>query len=239
MDITGIPMSIEETALLRLQSWLSPAFPVGAYAYSHGLEYAVEAGLVRDLEGLSDWLAGILRHGGARTDAMAFAAAWRALEADGAGDELLAAAELAAALRGTRELALESAAQGAAFLSTVGTVWPHPLLDEANALLKSGDIDIAAPVAVAVACAAHGIPLRPALAIYLQAFAANLIHAAVRLIPLGQTDAQRAGARLEPLIIDLTEAALASDPDDIGTAALVVDWTSMQHETQHTRLFRS
>ncbi len=225
---------MDSRALLRLHGWLSPSFPVGAFSYSHGLEFAVEDGLVRDAGTLADWLSAILRYGNGRNEAIFFVAAWRA---DGA--DRMAVAELAAAYRGTSELGLESTAQGQAFLKTVRAAWPHRALDDRADRLSAAGIVPVMPVAVAVVASMHGIDLRASLTLYLQAFAANLVSAAVRLIPLGQTDGQRVCARLEPVLIDAVDAALAADPDDIGTATPVVDWTSMQHETQHTRLFRS
>lgn len=225
---------MDSRALLRLHSWLSPSFPVGAYSYSHGLEFAVEEGLVRDAATLTDGLTAVLRFGNGRNEAIFFAAAWRTK-----GDDRLAVAELAAAYRGTSELARESTAQGEAFLKTVRAAWPSHLLDDWAAEMSAAGVAPVMPVAVAVVASVHGVDLRAALTLYLQAFAANLVSAAVRLIPLGQTDGQRVCARLEPVLIDCVDAALAADLDDIGTATPVVDWTSMQHETQHTRLFRS
>ena len=227
---------MNEAALYRLMAWLSPSYPLGAYSYSHGLEYAVEAGLVRDAEHLVAWIGSILSRGAGRIDAALFAAAWRAAKGD---DEaaLQAIAEQAAAWRGSAELALESEAQGAAFMAVTRSAWPHPALERLGA--ARSDRPIALPVAVGVAAAAHGIALAPALAAYLQAFAANLVSAGIRLIPLGQSAGQRAVAALETVVADAARAATDSGLDDVGTAALVVDWCSMQHETQYTRLFRS
>ena len=225
---------MDSRALLRLHSWLSPSFPVGAFSYSHGIEFAVEDGLVRDAGTLTDWLSAVLQFGNGRNEAIFFAAAWRA-----DGDARMAVAELAMAHRGTREFSLESTAQGEAFLKTVRAAWPHRALDDWAAVLSATGVAPVMPVAVAVVASVHGVDLRAALTLYLQAFAANLVSAAVRLIPLGQTDGQRVCARLEPVLIDCVDSALVADLDDIGTATPVVDWTSMRHETQHTRLFRS
>ena len=225
---------MDSRALLRLHSWLSPSFPVGAFSYSHGIEFAVEDGLVRDAGTLTDWLSAVLQFGNGRNEAIFFAAAWRA-----DGDARMAVAELAMAHRGTREFSLESTAQGEAFLKTVRAAWPHRALDDWAAVLSATGVAPVMPVAVAVVASVHGVDLRAALTLYLQAFAANLVSAAVRLVPLGQTDGQRVCARLEPVLIDCVDSALVADLDDIGTATPVVDWTSMRHETQHTRLFRS
>lgn len=220
--------------LARLMTWLSPAFPVGAFSYSHGLEYAVEAGLVTDRQTLIDWIAGILEHGAGRNDAILLSHAWRADD-----EELPELVELAAALRGTAEMALESDAQGASFLDTVLTVWPDASLAKQRDLLKERNLSTPYCIAVGMASSASGIGLRASVIAYLQALAANLISAAVRLVPLGQTDGQRAIAALEPVVLELAEQVMELTLDDLGSAAIMVDWTSMKHETQYTRLFRS
>jgi urease accessory protein len=248
--------------LMRLQSWLSPAFPIGAYSYSHGLEWAVEAGQVRDRASLVDWLEADLRFGAGRSDGIFFAEAWRAAHsalpgADGATEAaqlarhppgrpaedgiagIIPIAELAAAMRATSELALEASQQGVAFLSAVRKAWPHSLLDRLAADLRAAGVTLVLPVAAGVACAAHGITLGYALPLFLHAGVANLINAAVRLVPLGQTDGQMALAALESAVAETAAEALASGLSDIGSAALMIDIASMQHETQYTRLFRS
>jgi urease accessory protein len=224
-----------EAALYRLMTWLSPSYPLGAFSYSHGLEYAIEAGLVRDGDGLAAWVATVLEAGAGLSDGALLAAAWSAATAR--DDEALdAVAALATAWRGTAETALESAAQGAAFLATSRAAWPHPLLD-ALALRHRGTLALA--VAVGAAGAVHQVPLPALLTAYLHAFAANLVSAGVRLIPLGQSDGQRVIAQLEPVVAGLALRIGATPIDEIGTAAPLVDWCSMQHETQYTRLFRS
>lgn len=224
-----------DAALYRLMTWLSPAYPLGAFSYSHGLEQAVEAGLARDRASLVDWVATVIAAGAGRSDGALLAAAWRAAAADdrAALDDI---ATLAAAWRGTAETALESRAQGAAFLTTTRIAWPHRLLDEL-ALRHRGEV--ALPVAVGAAAAAHGVPLASVTTAYLLAFAGNLVSAGVRLIPLGQSDGQRAIAALEPVIAATAEDVLRTPLDEIGTAAPLIDWCSMRHETQYTRLFRS
>jgi urease accessory protein len=231
-------MTGTDSALYRLMTWLSPAFPVGGFSYSHGIEQAVEAGLVADAAAATGWIEGIVVDGSGRADATLFAAAWRA--AAGGDDAALdAVAALAEAMRGTSELALESHAQGRAFLDTVVRVWPEPRAVAFAARCRAAGFGPAYPVAVAAAAAAGGVPLRAALVGYLQAFAAMLVSAAVRLVPLGQTEGQRILARLEPVVLAAAGAALRRPLDDAGSAAPMVDWTSMRHETQYTRLFRS
>ncbi|WP_437649437.1 urease accessory protein UreF [Sorangium sp. So ce362] len=224
--------SVGDGALYRLLSWMSPAYPVGGFSYSHGLEWAVEAGLVGTAEQLRAWVATILGEGSGRVDAALLAAAFRA-EHDRELDEV---AELGAALRGTRELALESAQQGAAFLTITRAAWPHPRLD-AFAERHAGEAPF--PVAVGLAAAAHGVPLEAALLAYLHGLGSGLVSAGMRLIPLGQTDGQRIVAALEPVIAGAARRAGDTPLDRIGAATPGVDLSSMQHETQHTRLFRS
>jgi urease accessory protein len=215
-----------DASLYRLMTWLSPAYPVGAYSYSHGIEYAVEAGLVTDRDTLTTWVETIIAHGSGRVDAALLAATWRNPQ------RLADVATLAKAWRGTAETALESAAQGAAFLAATRAAWPNDALEHVGSNLPL-------PVAVGAAAAAHGIALEQTLLAYLQAFAANLVSAGVRLIPLGQTDGQRAIAALEGSVTAAAHAALDADLETLGTATPMVDWCSMRHETQYTRLFRS
>jgi urease accessory protein len=221
--------------LYRLMTWLSPAYPVGAYSYSSGIEWAVEAGDIKDAETLKAWLAVMLADGGGFCDAVLFAHAHRAVagEDDGA---LSAVAELASAFAPSKERHLETTAQGAAFVETTRAAWPCAALDK---LKQVWDGLVAYPVAVAVAAGGHAIALEPSLAAYVQALAANWVSAGVRLIPLGQTDGQRVLAALEPVIAATAARALATSLDDIGSAAFRADLASARHETQYTRLFRS
>lgn len=223
-------------ALYRLLAWLSPAYPTGAFSYSHGVETAVEEGFIKDRVSLIAWLETVLRDGTGRVDGALFAAAWRAADAQ-AWPAFCVVVERAAAWRGTSEMALESRQQGSSFLSVTRSAWPHPALDAAHARLGG---ELALPVAVALAAAVHGVALEMALGGYLHAFAANLTSAAVRAVPLGQTDGQRALAYLESTVSRAVDAALAvSDLDEVGTATPLLDWCSLRHETQYTRLFRS
>jgi urease accessory protein len=216
-------------------AWLSPSFPVGAFSYSSGLEWAVEAGDIKDAPSLQRWLTVIIGEGGIFCDAALFANAHRAV-ADG-GDALMRAiAELAVALAPSRERHLETTSQGRAFVEAVRAAWPCAALDAFTAVWNG---PIAYPVAVAVTAAGHGVPLAPALHAFLHAATANLISAGVRLIPLGQTDGQRVLAALEPTIAAAAGRAVTTAPDDIGGAAFRADLASMRHETQYTRLFRS
>jgi urease accessory protein len=222
-------------ALYRLMAWLSPAYPVGAFSYSSGIEWAIEAGDITDAATLQRWLTVMIGAGGGYCDAVFLVHAHRAI-AGGDDTALRTVAELAAAFAPTKERHLETTAQGRAFLDTTRAAWPAPALDR---LLAVWDGPVALPVAVGVACAGHGIALAPALHAFLHALAANLISTGVRLIPLGQTDGQRVLAALEPVVAATAERALVTKLDDVGGAAFRSDLASMHHETQYTRLFRS
>ena len=225
--ITTMAMTtIMTEARYRLMTWLSPAYPIGAFSYSHGIEHAVEAGLVADRASLSDWIEDCLRHGAGRSDAIIAAHAWRAEDAATRAD----LAELALALQPARERLLETEAQGAAFQLVTAAVWPAGTIDAAP---------LPYPVAVGVAARAHAIPIDEMLEAFLWAFAANLVSAGVRLIPLGQTDGQRIQAALMPVVLDVAREAETSDLDDIVSCALRAEIAAMHHETQHVRLFRS
>jgi len=225
-----------EDRLYRLLTWLSPAYPIGAFSYSHGVETAVEQGFITDRASLVTWLETVLVQGTGRVDGALLAAGWRAAKAR-TWPAFDAIAERAAAWRGSAEMALEARQQGASFLAITRAAWPHPALDAAHGRL-GGELSL--PVAVGLAAAAHGIALRAALNGYLQVFTANLISAAVRTVPLGQSDGQIALAALEAAAWQATrEAEAVGDLAEIGTATPLLDWCSIRHETQYTRLFRS
>jgi urease accessory protein len=229
---------LTEQALYRLMTWLSPSFPVGGYSYSHGIEFAVEDGLITDRISLTRWVEAIIIHGTGRNDATLFRSAWQAVSDDDP-NALAQAAEMADALRATPEMALESTAQGQAFLDTLVKVWPDPTFQKWAEALSDLDRPPAYAVVVGVAAAAAGVPLGHALTAYLHAMAANLVSAGVRLVPLGQTDGQLAQADLEAPVQSAVELAFHRPLDDFGSSAPMVDWTSVKHETQYTRLFRS
>lgn len=236
----AVPMTMatetpDKQALYRLMAWLSPAYPVGAFSYSHGLEYAVEAGLVRDAETSLDWLADLIRLGGGWNDGVFLVCAHRAVT-QGDRAALREVAELAAACAPSAELALETGAQGAAFIRTTRMAWA---CDRFDWLIEEWPGPYCYPVAVGAAAAAHDLALTWTLPAYLQAFAANLVSAAVRLVPLGQSDGQIVTAALEPVVLLAASELREATPDDVGTATVMSDLCSMYHETQYTRLFRS
>jgi len=223
-----------ESGLLLLQAWLSPAFPVGGYSYSHGLEYAVEAGALPDRASLQNWIEGILLFGAGRNDALLIREIHRAVAAR-EFDRCDEIASFAAALRGTSELALEASAQGAAFVKALIAGWPEISAAEP---LRQWRRPVY-PVAFGAAAAIAGIEPRQAIVTYLHAFCSNLVSAALRLMPIGQSDGLACLANLSKTLPSLADSLELVPFDDIGAAALMVDVFSMRHETQYTRLFRS
>lgn len=220
---------------LRLMAWLSPGYPVGAYAYSHGLEWAVEAGDVTDEKSLSEWLTDVCERGSLRNDLILAAHAHRAAKA-GDTKDVAAVNDLALALAPSRELHLETSQQGRSFLDATLGAWPCAGLDAMATALQGA---VAYPVAVGAAAGAHGMAPGPMLAAYALAFVQNLVSAALRAAPVGQAAGTRVTAALAPKIAVLAEAALAEGLDAIGTCCLRLDLGSFRHETQYSRIFRS
>jgi urease accessory protein len=220
---------------LPLMIWLSPNFPVGAFAYSHGIEWAVESGAITNADNLQTWITGLLHFGAAHSDSVLLAEAYRAAKTD---DEaaLRGANELALALAPSRERALESSAQGNAFVQAARVSWPCAALD----MLKSEvPGDVAYAIALGTAASGHGMALGATLEAFALGFVANLVSAAVRLGPIGQSDGQRILAALVPDVRALATFAAQSTLDDLGSCAFASDIASMHHETQYSRLFRS
>jgi urease accessory protein len=225
----------EAAALYRLMTWLSPSFPVGAFSYSSGIEWAVEAGDITDAASLRDWLAAMLGDGPGFCDAVFLAQAHRAVSAQ---DEpsLREIAELAAAFVPSRERQLETTTQGRAFIEIARAAWACDGLD---GMVAACGGPIVYPVAVGLVSAAHAVPLAPAMHAFLHAVVSNWISAGARLVPLGQTDSQRILASLETNVAATAGRALAASLDDLGSATFRADLASLRHETQYTRLFRS
>lgn len=221
--MAAIPIdALSQTALLTAAGWLSPAFPTGGFAWSHGLEQAIRDGAVADAAGLADWLAALLTHGAARSDAILLCLAHRA-----EGAELADLADLAAALCPSRERRMETMGQGAAFAGTLRAVRGFDLPD------------MPYPVAVGRAAALAGLPAQPVAALFVQAMLTNLVQAAQRLMPLGQTAAQGLLHGLLPAMVTCAAEAATATADDLGTAVLAGDSAAMRHETLQPRIFRS
>jgi urease accessory protein len=225
----------EAAALYRLMTWLSPSFPVGAFSYSSGIEWAVEAGDIVDAASLRDWLGAMLADGSGFCDGVFLAHAHRAVSSreDAALRDI---SELAAAFVPSRERQLETSAQGRAFIEIARAAWNCGGLD--RVISRCGGA-IVYPVAVGLVSAAHAIPLAPTLHGFFHALTSNWISAGARLVPLGQTDSQRVLALLEPVVVATARRALTATLDDLGSATFRADLASMRHETQYTRLFRS
>lgn len=214
-------MSAAPPGLLSLVQWLSPAFPTGGFAYSHGLEWAISAGEVRDGASVERWLGDVLRFGAGRTDAILLA------QALAANADLDALTDIARALAPSAERLRETEDQGAGFAAATA------------ALTGLGLLPRPLPVAVGQAARTLALPAPQVLALYLHAFAANLVSAAVRFVPLGQTEGQRVLAALHPLIDALALEAATATLDDLATSALRADLAAMQHETMDVRIFRT
>ncbi|WP_375552702.1 urease accessory protein UreF [Rhodophyticola porphyridii] len=218
-----IPMPIEaalpDDGLLRLTQWLSPGFPVSAYAYSHGLEAAMEAGEVTDAASLSLWIEGVLRAGAGRNDAILLGRAM-------AGEDPASLAEHAEALVGSAERWEETRDQGAALARTL-TAMGHPVPP------------LPYPVALGVAAAGLAVPAETVARLMLHAFAANLVSAGVRFIPLGQSQGQAVLAGLHGAVAEVAAKAAGATLDDLGGAAFGADLAAMIHERLEVRLFRS
>ncbi|MCX2724849.1 urease accessory protein UreF [Roseibium salinum] len=229
-------------ALYRLLTFVSPAFPIGAFTYSHGLEQVIDEGGVACAADLSAWLEDILRFGAGRGDAILLKETWRAALA-GSRETVEELRDLGLALQPSKERHLESSAQGTAFFNAVAKSWTPPGETAAGALFRSfaeGDREPwPYPVALGLVAAAHAIPEKAAVTAFLHAFTANIISVAVRAVPLGQSDGQGVLAGLEPVVFDVADEAVASGLDDLGTSTFLADIASMAHETQYSRLFRS
>lgn len=214
-------MGIDARQQLLLLTWMSPAFPTGAFAYSHGLEWAIDSGMVRDALALREWIADLVTRGSGWNDAVLFSCCW--------SSEPRALNELALALATSRERHLETSQLGRAFRIAAGVFAP-PVLDED---------EIAYPIAAGTACAAMGIPRRDALLAYLNGFAAALTSVAVRLVPLGQMAGLETLRDLAAIIAATAERAAVADLDNIGAITIAGDIAAMQHETQESRVFRT
>ncbi len=219
----------------RALVWFSPAFPIGAFSFSHGLEWAVETGDIADRQSLEDWIRVLLVSGSGWSDAVLFSQAHRATAARN-GKRLAEVAELAVALQPSKERRLEATMQGDAFVKAVETAWPNAGL---TFLRHSIDPPHALCIAGGSATADTDLTAREATGAFLTGFCQNLISAAIRLAPIGQSDGLRVMAALEPAITGTAARATRATLKDVGGMALRSDIASMRHETQMTRLFRS
>lgn len=219
-----IRMSTEaDRTLLTLAQWFSPSFPIGAFSYSHGLERLVETGRIACARGFSDWMESTLRYGAGRNDLIFLAAAYRATSAA----ELAEIDARARAMAPSRERLLETSDQGEAFAATVAAVWGHDLPP------------LCYPVAAGAAAAAEHLPLQDTARMYLHAFLSAMTSAAIRLVPLGQTEGQSVILALTPLCEDLCASELDQPLDALGGSTFLADVAAMNHEVQYSRMFRT
>ena len=206
-------------ATLTLAQWFSPAYPVGAFAYSHGLETAIEGRLVHDTNSLRDWITPVLTHGSGRNDALFLAAGFHG-DAARADDHCRAFAASA-------ERLTETTQQGAAFAATTRAIWQIDLPDYAY------------PVAVGRAAHLLGLPLELTTQYYLQAFASTLVSVGIRLIPIGQTQGHALIRALSPLCQQIATDTAQGNLSDLSGTAFLADIHAMQHETLYSRTFRT
>lgn len=222
----------ESLAALRLWQLISPALPVGAYAYSAGLEAAVDQGYVASEDDLAAWTEGQIRHALAGLDVPVLARLMRAWHAGDAAavrqwtDFLLACRE-------TAELRAEDVHLGRALARLLSEITE----DETRAWDQNDDVTWA--TLFARAAVSWSISVEDAAAGYLWAWLENQVAAGVKLIPLGQTAGQRVLSRVSACIPGVVADGLGVEDDDIGFGAPGVALLSAMHETQYSRLFRS
>ena len=246
-------MTIDSRHLLTLLTWMSPAFPAGSFACSHGLEWAIEEGVVQSPDDLRLWIADLITRGSGWNDAVLFARCWE--------DSAPELNQLALALASSKERQFETAQLGASFAIAAEAFLPSPLAGEGPAkpgirgpvhvagapssgaarhLLPQGEEEeIAYPIAAGLACARLGIARSHALPAFLQGFSNSLVSVAVRLVPLGQTRGLEVIRDLMPVIAATAVRAGTATLDDLGSITILSDIAAMNHETQHSRVFRT
>lgn len=227
----GTIMTDKLQSLLRLQTWLSPAFPTGSFAYSHGLEAAIEEQLITDSEGVFQWLKALLHEGSGWNDGVLFSQSWQAGKANDTM-RIQEINDLALAMQPSKERWLETTQQGKAFYDAA-SVWENSNLEIFN------NAEISLPVIAGVLFGASNIDKTSSIATYLNSFTSNLVWVCVRLIPIGQSDGLKIIVELEDEIISVAEKISQSSLDDLGTCSLVFDIASMAHEDMTTRIYRT
>lgn len=246
ITVTVMTEPVSQSALYRLLTFLSPAFPIGAFTYSHGLEQVIEDGAVTSAADLQAWLQDILKFGAGRSDSILLKKSWRSAKA-GSQEQIVELVELGLALQPSKERHLETSAQGTAFMDAVKASWAPDTLSPAGEIFAQLTVLNCHnapklwpyPVALGLVTAMHDIPEEAALTSFLHAFTANLISVAVRAVPLGQNHGQKVLAELEPVIFSVAREASEAGLDNLGTSTFLADIASMAHETQYSRLFRS
>jgi urease accessory protein len=230
MDDTG--SSNRVVPLLRLMQIVSPALPIGAYAYSHGLEYAVSAGFVRDEMGTRDWILGIMEHAVSALDVPVLARLYRAWQTQDEGAVSYWNGFLNAA-RESAELQSEDSHLGRALARLLADQG----ISEARAWASNPSTCLA--TAFALAAVRWQIDLHDAASGYVFSWCENQVAAALKLVPLGQTAGQRILTGAIARIVAAVERGLDLEDDAIGLSAPGLAIVSILHETQYSRLFRS
>ena len=209
-----------DSKLITVMQWLSPAFPIGGFAYSHGLEWAINKGYVSNREELQNWVSDLLEYGSLKNDAILIKLVLK-------GSDPKEINEIAIALCPANERLSETQLQGGAFCKIMREVWSLEI------------DDLALPIALALAAKNENIDQNLVVPAYLHSFCSNLISVAMRLIPIGQTDGQKTLRELSPLISDSVRAVAKSDKDDLGSACFLSDVSAMQHEYLQPRVFKT
>ena len=209
-----------DSKLITVMQWLSPAFPIGGFAYSHGLEWAINKGYVSNREELQKWVSDLLEYGSLKNDAILIKLVLK-------GSDPKEINEIAIALCQAKERLSETQLQGGAFCKIMREVWSLEI------------DDLALPIALALAAKNENIDQNLVVPAYLHSFCSNLISVAMRLIPIGQTDGQKTLRELSPLISDSVRAVAKSDKDDLGSACFLSDVSAMQHEYLQPRVFKT
>lgn len=212
-----------DTKLLTLTQWLSPAFPLGSFAYSHGLEQAVRSSWVDSATDLQEWLEDIVEFGSGQSDAI-----WIRLAFDAESDaEVQALNAQCRAYAPSLERLREAERQGQAFARVTSVVWEMSLPT------------LQLPIALGRAAKLAELPIDMVVTLYLQALLANLVSAAQRLMPLGQTDAQAVLSRLNQTCLEIAADSSNKGLVDISSSAFLSDIAAMRHETLQPRIFQS
>lgn len=225
-------MRTDRTPLLRILHLASPALPIGAFHFSQGLEYAVEAGWVTDEPSALEWISSVARHAIGTLDLPVLLRLHRACSA-GDSDAMQRWGRFLLAARETEELRAEDRHMGSALariLRELGAEASTPNVPRT----QRGYAEM-----FAVACVHWNIPENEVLQAYAWTWTENQVLAAVKLVPLGQTAGQRILHSLVPLLEEIATQALGVEDEDIGACALMQGLASARHESQYTRLFKS
>jgi urease accessory protein len=216
-----MPTDIEASQLLLLLNWMSPAFPIGSFAYSHGLEFAIAENEVTTQKAVEAWIADLITQGSGWNDAVLFAQVW-----NGDSEEL-------------NELALSMASSSERYLETTQLGRSFAIAASVFTDVKFADGDLAYPVAAGMACKSMGVDQYSALLAFLQGFAAAQVSVAVRLVPLGQTAGLHVLKNLMPIISETANRAAIASLEYLGSCTLLADIAAMNHEHLQPRIFRT